>query len=395
MSQISRLRDSEISNGNLINADDIDAELNQLVSESNSQDSRLTNIESSAMTIAGVKTFSAAPKTDQIDERTLDAGVSIDSVLHKDGTIQVLPTASFTPSANGQLGYDSTSQTYKVMENGIAKTLNTAIQTVSNLTAAYTATVTNKGTLFACNGTFILSLTAAATLLGTWYCQIRNDGTGIITIDPNGSETIDGQLTITVYPGEAFMIVCDGSNFKTVGRQREGILLQTQTVSSSVSVVDFASYINGDFAKYKIRGDGIVPANAGDTLWARVSTDGGLTYKAGASDYAYAGNAGYSNATAAALGNGADNKIPLSRDTSKNTAANAMWVEIEIINPASTTSYKTIKYRSGATRNSDGLYVYTDGSGQYLATTAINAARLLFSTGNIVAGTFYLIGERK
>ena len=144
MSQISRLRDAEISNGNLINADDIDAELNQLVSESNSQDTRLGNLESSAMTIAGVKTFSSAPKTDQIDERTLNAGVSIDSVLHKDGAIQLLPTAAYTPSANGELGYDSTTHAYKVVENGVAKSINTTVNTVSAKSSSYTALTADK-----------------------------------------------------------------------------------------------------------------------------------------------------------------------------------------------------------------------------------------------------------
>jgi hypothetical protein len=60
MSQISRLKDAEISNGNLINADDLDDEFNQLVSESNSQDTRLTTIESGTLTIAGAKTFTGA-----------------------------------------------------------------------------------------------------------------------------------------------------------------------------------------------------------------------------------------------------------------------------------------------------------------------------------------------
>lgn len=87
MAQISRQKDSEISNGNLINADDLDAEFNQLVNESNGQDTRLGIIESDAMTIAGVKTFSSNPKMDGIDEKTVDAGVTIDGVLLKDGQI--------------------------------------------------------------------------------------------------------------------------------------------------------------------------------------------------------------------------------------------------------------------------------------------------------------------
>lgn len=46
MSQISRLHSTEITNGNLIDATHINNELNQLVSESNSQDTRLATTES-------------------------------------------------------------------------------------------------------------------------------------------------------------------------------------------------------------------------------------------------------------------------------------------------------------------------------------------------------------
>lgn len=123
MSQISRLRDAEITNGNLINADDIDTELNQLVSESNGQDTRLTAIENASISIGGVKTFTSSIKTDQIDERTSTAGVTIDSVLLKDGALKLLPDASYVASTNGALGYNSTSHSYQVMVNGIARSL--------------------------------------------------------------------------------------------------------------------------------------------------------------------------------------------------------------------------------------------------------------------------------
>lgn len=123
MAQISRLRDSEISNGNLINADDIDAELNQLVNESNSQDNRLTAIESSSMTLAGVKTFSSAPRTDQVDERTADAGVTIDGVLLKDGTVKPVAAADPASPSNGMLWYHATDHVLRARLNGNTRTV--------------------------------------------------------------------------------------------------------------------------------------------------------------------------------------------------------------------------------------------------------------------------------
>jgi hypothetical protein len=57
MSQLNRLHQGDITNGNLIDASQINAEFNQLVSESNTQDTRLNALETGNLTIGGVKTF--------------------------------------------------------------------------------------------------------------------------------------------------------------------------------------------------------------------------------------------------------------------------------------------------------------------------------------------------
>lgn len=66
------------------------------------------------------------------------------------------------------------------------------------------------------SGTFTQTFTAAATLGTGWYVYYGNSGTGIITLDPNGGETIDGAATRLVYPGQKLLIQCNGSNFFTV-----------------------------------------------------------------------------------------------------------------------------------------------------------------------------------
>ncbi len=123
MTQISRLKQAEIANGNLINADDLDSEFNQLVTESNSQDTRLTSLESGTMTITGTKSFSAAIKADTLEERTTDAGVSIETVLLKDGSVRLAQTPGFLCSTNGEIGYDSTNHIYRLRVNSASKYL--------------------------------------------------------------------------------------------------------------------------------------------------------------------------------------------------------------------------------------------------------------------------------
>ncbi|HRQ04366.1 MAG TPA: hypothetical protein PK580_00220 [Nitrosomonas halophila] len=82
----------------------------------------------------------------------------------------------------------------------------------------YTAVKDDQGRLIdlssASNRT--LSFQAAATLGNGWWCYVRNNGTGNVTLDPSGSETVDGDLTKILSPSQARLIVCTGSAFISI-----------------------------------------------------------------------------------------------------------------------------------------------------------------------------------
>lgn len=81
---------------------------------------------------------------------------------------------------------------------------------------AYTVVSSDRGKVFNCTGAFTLSLTAAATL-GDGFVFGVCASTGIITIDPSGSELIDGSATRDIAVGKTVLIYCDGTRFLTVG----------------------------------------------------------------------------------------------------------------------------------------------------------------------------------
>ena len=172
------------------------------------------------------------------------------------------------------------------------------------------------------------------------------------------------------------------------------VLIQELTASASATV-NFTKGIDSTYDVYVVEFWGVRPATDDVKLCMRMSTDGGSTWKAGATDYWYAvknllgEGVTYSGGTtmlALVTGEWATSSV----GNAANEDANG-WVRIYA--PSSTGMYKHVLSK-GAYSGADGGNYQSSGAGAYKATTAVNGFQFLFSSGNITAGTFRLYGIR-
>jgi hypothetical protein len=115
---------------------------------------------------------------------------------------------------------------------------------VGSKTASYTVTDGDRGALIrfsALGADVTLTLPAAANRAG-FLLYVVNDDSGDttsygVTVDPNGSETIDGVTTRKGYTGTRVTLLCDGTGWRTVsGKWRYFSGNQTLTLSSNTAL---------------------------------------------------------------------------------------------------------------------------------------------------------------
>ena len=102
---------------------------------------------------------------------------------------------------------------------------------VTTFGANYTAGISDRAKMYkwtGAAGTF--TLPSAATVGDNWFCYLRNSGSGAIVATPSGLNTIDGAGSLSFQPGESAIIVCDGTNFNTIGFGQSAIFAFDYTV---------------------------------------------------------------------------------------------------------------------------------------------------------------------
>lgn len=110
--------------------------------------------------------------------------------------------------------YDRVFDNTVLLKTSISDSGHLKFPTTQTKSATYSALETDDTIL--CSGTWTLSLYAASGNAGR-ILFVKNTGTGVITIDGNGSETIDGATTQEIaLQYMALTLYCDGSNWHIV-----------------------------------------------------------------------------------------------------------------------------------------------------------------------------------
>lgn len=170
-------------------------------------------------------------------------------------------------------------------------------------------------------------------------------------------------------------------------------LIETQTVSSPVSSVDFETGIDSTYDFYAMIINSVIPDDDAEILQLRVGIGVTPTYPSGGTDYAWSTQVQGSGAGSGGIG---DTKINLCSGLGSGVDESGISAQMWIMQPSDTGLFTNITWTGGYIGAGDSVDSdCVQGSGKYTAKTAVTALRFFFSLGNIEAGTFALYGVNK
>jgi hypothetical protein len=113
----------------------------------------------------------------------------------------------------------------------IGSTLNQSYPVIS-VNTAYTFLASDRSSFYVWNGgAGTLTLPSSSVVGNDWFVIVRNSGTGILTLTPTGSDTIDGNVNQQLQLTESLVICSNGSTgYSTFAYGRSNTFVYTQLV---------------------------------------------------------------------------------------------------------------------------------------------------------------------
>jgi hypothetical protein len=141
------------------------------------------------------------------------SGLGVTGTIVQDGAVTGVPVLDTQGTVNNIRNLEAgTGINIAVSaENGITISATQNADEYVSASSAYTATTLNY-VIDCISGTFTVTLPTAAGITGQQFI-IKNSGAGSITVDPDGSQTIDGSTTQVLSQYDSITIVSNGTNW--------------------------------------------------------------------------------------------------------------------------------------------------------------------------------------
>ena len=166
-------------------------------------------------------------------------------------------------------------------------------------------------------------------------------------------------------------------------------LIEEQTVSGSPSSIDFINLANNPYSVYFVHISNLISTSQ-TQIFYRFSNDNGATFKAGATDYEYAGFRIISNGSINdPRSTGASS---IGTDAYTNTSTSNFNSYVYLYNLLDSTKYSFLTQHS--TTNLAGNFRTTFGGGVYQTAETINGFQILTSS-TLTSGTAKLYGIKE
>ena len=129
----------------------------------------------------------------------------------------------------------ATAQASALAGYGLVDTSNTLSQSLTVTTfnsTPYTLAATDRAKVLVWDGTGSgeIDLLSCPTAGNGFGFEVHNDSGGDLTLDPAGSDTLDGATTLVLQPGESTALRTDGTSWYTVGRGQDAVFAFDYTV---------------------------------------------------------------------------------------------------------------------------------------------------------------------
>jgi hypothetical protein len=256
------------------------------------------------------------------------------------------------------------------------------IASAATLSGIWTST---QGNVMTVTGTTATSSFGTASQAGASRTLIA---AGAWPLTNGANLIIDGGQDYVCAPGDRVIVLAlTTTQFrvfvaKADGTPISGIVLLTPAAGSGASAVDFTSKIDGKFNRYLFDVIQWIPS-AASVAQMQTSSNFGVSFDSGASDYSSAGNETAPSPVNAPFGAANSSAIALSGTNVSGTAADGgANILVSLQSPSSTGASKLVEWHGGIATPGPSWYSVT-GAGVRKATAAINAVRFKPSTGTV------------